>query len=335
MTVSKFEKYAFQNDGEFYASMLWIKLLEILDPPQAELFLKDYGDYIPLNEMVKFTQEKFLRKSGQRWALENYNEFDPTIKSKLERLLRESDLLDTIPMPHKSHSVLFLGTSSANIFKRAFHLYNEITLENKLVEQVIVLGNTEPYDSYIDTIKEIISLYPNMFRDGFRAEEVPSSITMHDTMMIVLDNLNWPEGKKPAFLELAVKHPCNTNDEINTVTDYLSSKETGITQFGHFRKSGEEKVYQVTILSHQPFNDRQGITALAGFIKAKLTQKYLIEATGCGLDSWPQLTSFPASNMSAAQILDNLARTLYEINQNKELLPWTSMSKSHVSEFGL
>jgi hypothetical protein len=52
---------------------------------------------------------------------------------------------------------------------------------------------------------------------------------------------------------------------------------------------------------------------------------------GAGLDTYSALNQLPASTMSPAQIVDNLSRALFEINQNVDsLFIFEEMSHSNV-----
>ncbi|MBA3535603.1 MAG: hypothetical protein H0T84_03180 [Tatlockia sp.] len=319
--MSKIEKYAFSNNDTLYASKLWNKLVEILDFKQSKQFMTEYNELVPLEVMVKYTQEKFLRKRDQRWILENYNDFDLEIKNSLNYLLNEYGLIEAQYLPEKTEYALLLGGSSANICKRIFFLFDSITNENKKVKNIIVLGNSEPYDSYMDTIQKIIALYPKYFRKGLTIVDVPSHATMHEIMLFILDNLNWPEGKKPNQIKILLTHPCTTNEEAIAVTNYLlthSKIDTGFTT-GLFSSPIPAKK-SIVVLSNQPFNDRQALTILGSFVKENLTERFEIDSAGPGLETYPLLNNLPASAVSPAQIVDNLSRTLYEISQNAQNL---------------
>lgn len=318
MSQIKIEQHAYQHEGAIYASVLWKKLVKILDPDQAKQFAMQFKEHIPLEEMNKYAQSKFLRKTNQRWDLENYHNFNPTIQKKLETLLKDNGFLDTEPMPDKSHLVLFLGTSSTNLFKRVFHLYEEIVQKKRVVKKVIVFGHSEPFDKYLKDMSDIISLHPAMFKEDFGCKQVPVKATMHEMMMLLLENLAWPKGTKPIFLEIPLQHPCYTTDEILAATTYLNAHKPQIHPSFFSPEPVNKKL--VTILAHQPFNNRQGIIALAGFSRACLLDTYDLCTTGASTESWPLLQQFPAAGMSPAQIVDNLTRTLYEINQNKDVL---------------
>jgi hypothetical protein len=155
---------AFYDIDRLYASKLWNKLVDILDPVQSKQFMTEYNELVPLEIMVNYSQDKFLRKRDQRWVLENYNDFDLEIKNSLNFLLNDYDLINAQSLTGKVKYALFLGGSSANLCKRIFFLFDSIINENKKVKNIIVLGNSEPYDNYRDTIQKIIAFYPKYFR---------------------------------------------------------------------------------------------------------------------------------------------------------------------------
>jgi hypothetical protein len=336
MTASKIENYAFYNNDKLYASKLWNKLIDILDPEQSKQFMTEYNGLIPLEVMVKYTQDKFLRKRDQRWVLENYNDFDLEIKNSLNFLLNDYDLINAQSLTGKVEYALFLGGSSANLCKRIFFLFDSIINENKKVKNIIVLGNSEPYDNYRDTIQKIIAFYPKYFRSDLTISDVPSQVTMHETMVFILDNLNWPEDKKPNPIKIQLKHPCNTNDEGAAVTNYLlnNSKKDKAYATGLFSSPIPAKK-SILVLSNQPFNDRQAITIFGSFVKENLIDKFEIDSAGPGLETYPLLNNLPASSMSPAQIVDNLSRTLYEISQNSQnlLIPSSTANEEKSKEF--
>lgn len=272
--------------------------------------------------MVEYTQKNFLRKQDGRWILENYNNFSPEIKAQLDSVLREYGQVEAQPFPSCAKYTLFLGTSVANLCKRAFYLFDAIIKNNSKLNTIIVLGNTEPYDKFLDTLKKIILLYPAYFREGLGIEDIPTQATMHETMVFILENLRWTAETKPTIVRLEIKHPSNTSHEISEAISYLSTnlKNNKVSDnFAFFSHSKTEKS-NLVILSHQPFNDRQGLTAEGGFIKANLLEEFKVESAGPGIDTYSQLNALPASSMNAAQIVDNLTRTLYEIKQNEFLL---------------
>ncbi len=323
MTVAKIENYAWydKKNEKLYASKLWNKLIEILDPEQSKKFKADHNDQIPLDVMVNYTQEKFLRKNDQRWLLENYNDFDIEIKNNLNSLLKEYDLIDEQPITAKTKYALFLGGSSANLCKRAFFLFDSIVSKNLSIKNIIVVGNTEPYDNFMDTIYKIICLYPQYFRDDLTLKDLPLQATMHEVMVFILDNLNWPQAKKPNLIELQLSHPSNFKNEADIIANYLltNSEKVTASKTGFFPTSNSEKK-SLVVISNQPFNDRQAITVLGSFVMKNLRDKFEINAAGPGLETYPLLNNLPASLMSSAQIVDNLSRTLYEISQNAQNL---------------
>lgn len=297
------------NDKQYYASNFWMKLLAILDPDQMQQYEQLYKGKVPLKVMVDYTQAKFLRKRDQRWALENHVDSSPEIKQRLDSLLSEYNQVREQPLPEKAHFALFLGTTTANLCKKAFYLFDAITKNNAKIETVLTLGNTEPYDKFVDAMYHVIKLHPGYFRQGLLPEDVPVQATMNELMLFILDNLNWPEGTKPKLVGLTQKHPCNTGAEANKVVNYLSEK-----------LKAQAQCSKVIVLSLQPFNDRQGITVLGAFVKANLATQCNIEACGPGINTYPRLNEIRESTMSIAQLVDNISRTLYEIHQNADVL---------------
>ena len=336
MMLQQLKNYAYYDEStrQYYASNLWTQLIEKIDPEKSRKFLSEFNNKIPLDVMVKYTQDKFLRKREQRWILENYNDFDPAVKEQLQSLLTDYGQLDAQPIPDKADFVLFLGSSTANLCKRAFFLYDAIVKENKKINAVIVLGNSEPYDNYLDTLQKIISLYPTYFCHGLLPKDVPLKATMHETMMFILDHLNWSEGTKPSLVELCLNHPCNTHDEVIAVLNYLPGaiEQPNARRIGLFSSAAPAKKI-VVALSHQPFNDRQGITTLGAFLKSNQGAQFTINAAGPGLETYHLLNALPASTTSSAQIIDNLTRTLYEISQNSQLL--LCPTSTDVNEYSL
>lgn len=303
-------------DGKVYASDLWPKLISILNPEAIQELTEKFQDKIPLQVIVDFTQANFLRKQHQRWALDNYNDFSAEKKASLEQLLNEFGQLDAQSFPGKSDYALFLGTSTANLAKRAFYIFDEIVNRGAKVDNFIILGTDEPYDQYMDSICKIVESNPKYFKEALTVEDVPKQATMHEVMVFLFENLRWPSGKKPNAIRLSQERPCNTNKEIDAVSSFF--RESGVlgsaVSSSLFAPSPDR--CQVTVLSHQPFNDRQAIVTLTGLSKANLQDKCDISVAGAGLDTYPTLNQFPASTMSPAQIVDNLSRALYEINQN-------------------
>lgn len=315
------KKYAYFDEAtqKFYAAEFWIKLMAILDPQKSEEFKKDYADRVPLDVMVDYTQKNFLRKVGQRWVLENYASFEKNTKEKLDVLLQKYGQLTAQPFPEKTEFALFLGGSIANLCKRAFYLYEAIVV-GASITHVIVLGNTEPYDAYLGGLRTIITTHPDYFCKGFSAAQVPEHATMHEVMIFILENLKWPQGKKPSIIELDIPHPSNTNHEASAVVKYLINK-THATEKNC-----------VVALSNQPFDDRQGITFLGEFMTVDLSRAFTLVAAGPGVDTYPLLNKMPASIMSSAQIVDNLTRTLYEVSCKANVLLKSSKPES-VSAF--
>ncbi|STX27942.1 Uncharacterised protein [Legionella beliardensis] len=300
---------------EFYASELWLKLIALLDEQQSKVFMETYKNKIPLQVMVDYTQKNFLRKENQRWAFENYNDFSAKKKQDLTILLNDYNQIEAQSFPKQADLVLLLGTSTVNICKRLFYLFDAITKEGVNVGEVLISGNTEPYDKFMDTLKAVMQLHPEYFREGLSEKDIPSSITMHETMCFVIENLRWPENKKPLLIKQALAHPSNTNHEAEAAVNYFPtfvSKMKNKTANLLFKLPS---IPSVVTLSHQPFLDRQGITVTGAF-KKNLSEEVPIEIAGPGLQTYPSLNDLPASTMSSAQIVDNLTRTLYEIKQN-------------------
>lgn len=331
MPVLQPSKYAYfdENSNQFYVSDFWLDLMKILDPAATATFQEKYEGKIPLDIMVAYTQEKFLRKQNQRWLLEDYADFDPQIKKSLEALLAEYDQINEQLISSHTDIAVFLGTSTANLSKRAFYIFDSIVKYNNRFSTVIILGNDEPYDKYLGDIHKIAALYPHYFHEDIEAL-IPAKATMHETMVFVFEHLNWPEGKCPLIVKMGLKYPSNTAHEVAAVSDYLRDhpqplhRAPEILQFGLF----DQPKPSVTVVSNQPFNDRQGITALNAFSKAGLRESFVVEAAGPGLNTYPLLNSL-LDSINSAHIVDNLTRTLYEINQNKEgLFPAFSAQKA-------
>lgn len=61
------------------------------------------------------------------------------------------------------------------------------------------MGNSQPYNAWMDRIQEIVKLFPEKFRPGLTEQDVPLEATMHEVMMFLAQNLNWPAGKSPTL----------------------------------------------------------------------------------------------------------------------------------------
>lgn len=316
--IAKFA-YLDVRNGEIYASDLWLKLLAILDSEALKTFTAQYQNKIPIQVMVDFTQTHFLRKQNQRWALENYDDFSSEKKEALRQLLDEYGQLAPQSFPLRTDVALFLGTSTANLANRAFYIFDAIVKQDAIVSNVMILGTDEPYDQFMRSVATVIEKHPEYFKETISSADVPSSATMHEVMCFLFDSLNWPAGKKPAVILLPQERPCNTNKEIEAVCAYLIKNRLSAQYQPTLFKEPPERC-QMTVLSHQPFNDRQGIVALTGCLKANMQSQINIQVAGAGMETFPMLNTFPASTMSPAQLIDNLSRALFEINGNASAL---------------
>lgn len=320
LNVNKYAYYD-ESDRQYYASEFWFKLIAILDLPQHQT------KKVTLDEMVKYTQERCLRPKDQRWALENQVQENPVVKEQLEKLLQDIDQVEEQPFPKESKYALFLGTSTVNLCKRAFYLYDNVVRCGAKIENIVVLGNSEPYDRFLNSINEVVATFKTYFRDDLSSDDVPTQATMHEVMLFLLNNFKWPDGKKPNVISLSQPHPCNTTAEVAKFVEYVSSHQPTPSSATSARSSeffqqaaAEKKAAVVAVASHQPFNDRQAITALNGIVRANMQDQFSIIACGPGMNTYPVLNTYPASSMSLVQLVDNLSRTLYEIQQNAEVL---------------
>lgn len=152
----------------------------------------------------------------------------------------------------------------------------------------------------------------------------------------LLENLNWSEVKKPNIISLSQPHQifepnlpnprrCNTNDEAEAFTSYLKTQSYANStqddrEHSSFFKTGSETEKQkIVVISHQPFNDRQQITVQGAVKKANLFKQDVV-GVGPGVNTYQQLNALDASVMSPAQIVDNLARTLFQIFKDANVL---------------
>ena len=314
--LNKFVHFC-EEDQKPYSSQLWNQLLSILAPEDLEKLIKEHTkDKIPLKVMVDYTQQNFLRKKDQRWALENYEDFSEEKKQAILKLLEEYGQTHQQPFPANTEFALFLGTSSANIGKRAFSIYDAIVNEGAIIDNIIILGTDEPYDPFMKSVEIIFEENRLYFRKDMLASDITKKMTMHEVMCFFIENLSWPAGKMPTIIKLSQERPCNTNKEIDAVCAFLdqhaSAQKAPLSIFHPASKD-----YQVTVVSNQPFNDRQAIVAYTGFLKnPKLNSITKIDVAGPGTSTYPLLNKLPASTMSPAQLIDNLSRALYEISQN-------------------
>lgn len=310
----KLEDYVVHDEEkqELYCSEFWLKLITLFDPQKSEEF-KLYHGKIPLQVMVNYTQAKFLI-TPQRPAVEPIN------AAAIYQFLEQQGHMQALPLVNKIDYALFLGMIvPVNLFKRVFFLYGGIVKDQVKVKTLIILGNSEPFTQHRQILQTIIQAHRHYFRKDI--EEIPQSMTMQEVMLFIVSNLNWPPGKSPTFVTIKLPHPCNTNAEAQAVVDYLKDKWVNrpAPKPAFFSSNEPTTKPSVQVLSHQPYVDRQGWTVQLALQKA-MPDCFDCYAAGCGINSYPSLINYPDSTLKLSAYIDNLARLLYEINQNSGVI---------------
>lgn len=256
-----------------------------------------------LSRFVKLTQSSdagWLRNPNakSRWdtTQEGGNEFSEVESA----IVKQIGILEGSSLSNKSYDgAVILGSSIASMAKRFFHLQD--MLKTVKLSNIYLMGSTENISQYLDSLREVIKLYPDKF---VKNVALPESLTEHGLMNFYLNNLIWPDqlhNIKVICLPSEMKKIDNekyvkptTNDELNTLSN-------------HLEKSNSKS--KLAIISHSPFGFRQNLIFQA------LSVKHDVETTFAGHQSYSKLNSLSGMKLTPQVVLDELARLFYQLDK--------------------